>query len=178
MAKMDILMRTEQVRKDIVISISSFTQTVEQFKDKHVHCLPVKSMCLIERRFKEHSLPIVCYIWSQKLSPKVKPRVCLSGVCYWKSSISPMWGIVGNLSFWAPIWVRLGYVLVAGYAWIMFSSERAFQCMFIHSKRLRNGWVVMIQSCFLGSGKLEKKAWIPRRFNKEPLKALYSKTLW
>ena len=62
MAKMDILMRTEQVRKDIVISISSFTQTVEQFKDKLVHCLPVKSMCLIERRFKEHSLPIVCYI--------------------------------------------------------------------------------------------------------------------
>ncbi|KAL8103547.1 hypothetical protein AgCh_027936 [Apium graveolens] len=59
MAKMDILMRAERVRNDIVISISSFTQMVEQFKDKHVYCLPVKSVCLLERRFKEHSLPIL-----------------------------------------------------------------------------------------------------------------------
>ena len=57
MAKMDILMRAERVRKGIVISISSFTQTVEQFKDKHVYCLPVKSVYLLKRRFKEHSLP-------------------------------------------------------------------------------------------------------------------------
>ena len=32
MAKMDILMRANRVRKDVVISISSFIQTVEQFK--------------------------------------------------------------------------------------------------------------------------------------------------
>lgn len=33
MAKMDIIMRAERVREDIVISMSSLTQTVEQFKD-------------------------------------------------------------------------------------------------------------------------------------------------
>ena len=48
MAKMDINMIVERVRKDVVISISSFTQTVEQFKDKHVHYLPVKLIYLLE----------------------------------------------------------------------------------------------------------------------------------
>ncbi|KAL8115563.1 hypothetical protein AgCh_022169 [Apium graveolens] len=41
--------------------MSSFTQTVEQFKDIASYCLPVKSIYLFERRFKEHSLPIVVY---------------------------------------------------------------------------------------------------------------------
>lgn len=152
MAKMDILMRAERVRKDTVTSISSLTQTVEQFKDNRVYCLPVRSVYLLERRFKEHSLPIVCCIWSKKLSPSQIP--CLSGVLL-KHQSHPCGGLLENVgfsptlskSFWAPIWVSLACVFATSNAWSVFSYWRAFQRIFNYSKRLRDGWVVMIQRC-------------------------------
>ena len=55
---------------------------------------------LLKRRFKEHFLPVVCYIWSKKTI--TKSNLCLS-VCLvcavLRSPISPIWGIFGKYGY-------------------------------------------------------------------------------